>query len=205
MKEIWKIIEYFPEYTVSNLGRIKSLKFSKERILKLKKSKKGYFEVCLCKYNKKYFKRVNIVVLETFTEKSNLECNHIDGDKSNNKLENLEWLTRSENEKHAFRIRLKYRSSEWKKNMSDKMSGKNNPMYGKKRSREFKKNQSDKMKGKYIGENHPRSKFKEKDIINIKIDLKNGMKQREIAKKYNTHQRTISNIKNNKIWKGIGK
>lgn len=109
--EIWKNIEEFPDYSVSNYGRVKSLKFKKENTLSPKKTKKGYLEIGLYKNTKRYWKRINRLVLEVFDPRSNinnLEGNHIDGNKENNKFpENIEWCTRSENEKHAYKTGLK--------------------------------------------------------------------------------------------------
>ena len=49
--EIWKDIEGYDNYMVSNLGRVKSLKFNKERILKPYKTEKGYLKISLIKNN----------------------------------------------------------------------------------------------------------------------------------------------------------
>jgi len=54
------------------------------------------------------------------------------------------------------------------------------------------------------GENHPRSILKEQDVIEIRIDLKEGiLTQAEIGEKFGVNQNTISKIKNNKLWKHI--
>ena len=59
--------------------------------------------------NGKTWRTAHRVVMEAFVGKrpEGRECNHKDGDKSNNRLYNLEWVTKSENEKHAHRIGLK--------------------------------------------------------------------------------------------------
>ena len=111
--EIWKDIEgYEGYYQVSNLGRVKSFPrfgtISSERILKLHLSKYGYLSACLCKDNKKVLKRVNRLVALAFIPNKNifLEVNHIDGNKLNNCVENLEWCSNSENKVHAYKIGL---------------------------------------------------------------------------------------------------
>lgn len=90
------------------MGRIKSFYngIENEKILCLEKTRKGYFRCTLCKdkKTKRYF--VHRLVILTFKEESNLEVNHIDGNKINNKLDNLEYCTRSENQKHAYKIGL---------------------------------------------------------------------------------------------------
>lgn len=111
--EIWKDIKGFEGYyQVSNLGRIKSFSRNKNGvILKNCLDKQGYTRVNLCKDKKATQIRVHVIVSRNFIDqdytKKGLHCNHIDGDKSNNKLSNLEVVSRSENELHAFRIGLK--------------------------------------------------------------------------------------------------
>ena len=213
--EIWKIIENFPDYEVSNQGRVKSLKFGKEIILTPGKNK-GYLIVKLYKNGKKYNKTVHRLVLKAFKPNEDLnknECNHIDGNKTNNCVENLEWCTHSENIKHAFRVGLKnhkgenhplfgkHPSEEARKKQSEKMKGENNPNYGKHPSEESNRKQSEKMKGKFCGENNPRSTLTEKKVIEIWKDLNEGiLSQKEIAEKFGVDPTTISNIKTGRTW-----
>lgn len=108
---IWKDIPgYEGLYQVSNMGQIKSFprtNRSTSKILSTKPKDNGYIEVALYK-NKKCIKfYIHRIVLETFIGKSDLECNHKDGIKSHNNIENLEYCTRTENLKHAFKIGLK--------------------------------------------------------------------------------------------------
>ena len=102
--EIWKDIEQYPGYQVSNLGQIKSFKQSKEgRILKPKVNG-GYMGIDFRKDGKTYYGLVHRIVLSTFSpieEWETLTVNHIDGNPSNNKLENLEWMTQSENSRYS--------------------------------------------------------------------------------------------------------
>src|SRR4051812_19194876 len=112
--EIWKdIVEFEGYYQVSNLGRIKALpkivknKKYKERILNPYK-KSIYYTVCLYKNNCKgikvlYCKTVHRLVAITFIPNSNKELvvDHIDCDKSNNKVENLEWVSQKVNAERA--------------------------------------------------------------------------------------------------------
>lgn len=118
--EIWKdILNYEGYYQVSNLGRIKSLKryvkkrwdtliLIDEKILKPILRKDGYYRIKLCKNGNYDHPLVHQVVLKTFVK--NLEnkpqINHINGDKSNNKLNNLEWTTISENIQHSYNNNL---------------------------------------------------------------------------------------------------
>jgi hypothetical protein len=91
--EIWKNIkDYKGLYQVSNFGRVKSLKFEKEIILKQQKNKNGYFRICLYKNGKFKHKLVHRLVYET--HKGNLEkgnvIHHINKNKEYNFIENLE-------------------------------------------------------------------------------------------------------------------
>lgn len=116
--ENWKIIENFPDYMVSDQGRFKGLKeyrqYKSGRILKPKLYKTGYLYIGLYKDRKRYFKRINRLVLETFKGVDPIKpfCNHKDGNKENNWLYNLEWTTQSENEKHAYKLGLKNQEGE---------------------------------------------------------------------------------------------
>lgn len=99
-------------YQVSNLGRIKSLKLwtgsmfiNKEKILKPTKYKNGYLNVIL---KGKHFLVHRIVALTFLENKNNLPIvNHINGIKTDNRVENLEWCTYSHNEKEAYKIGIK--------------------------------------------------------------------------------------------------
>lgn len=68
----------------------------------------GYLKLTLRKNNKQYNKTVHRLVAEAFIPNpdNKLQVNHIDGDKQNNNVNNLEWCTKSENMKHAFKTGL---------------------------------------------------------------------------------------------------
>lgn len=109
MEEEWKDIKgYEGMYQISTLGRIKSFKCNRKRILKIGSNPLGYVIIGLWKDNKEKFYQVHRIVAETFIENvdNKKEVNHIDGNKRNNSIENLEWVTRSENMKHAIKNKL---------------------------------------------------------------------------------------------------
>lgn len=97
MIEIFKDIkDYEGLYQVSNVGNVKSLgndKTKKEKILKPAKDKKGYLYVCLCNQEiRKIYKIHRLVGMVFLPNPQNLpEINHRDEDKTNNRVENLEW------------------------------------------------------------------------------------------------------------------
>ena len=113
--EVWKdIAGYEGFYQISSLGRVKSLarvitksngvKLNvKETIRKQSKCPKGYLFISLNGENKRKMHKVHRLVAETFIPNpdNKPQVNHIDGNKRNNKVENLEWVTNSENQIHA--------------------------------------------------------------------------------------------------------
>jgi hypothetical protein len=100
--EIFKDIKgYEGLYQVSNLGNVKSIIKSSDKILKAGTDGGGYKIVTLCKNKKHSTKTVHRLVALNFIEESELQVNHKDCDKSNNKIENLEFVTALENIRHA--------------------------------------------------------------------------------------------------------
>lgn len=96
--EEWKTINNFPEYEVSSLGRVKSLKWNKERILKPYMTKDGYGLVDL-RNNRRLTQYIHRFVAEAFiprVEGKNY-VDHINHITTDNRVENLRWVTNSEN------------------------------------------------------------------------------------------------------------
>ena len=111
--EIWKDIpEYEGLYQASNLGRIKSLERIdalghrlKEKILKPSIGNSGYYQVCLCKQSIVNHYMIHRLVWETFNGKipENIQCNHLNEVKTDNRLENLNLMTPKENVNYGTR------------------------------------------------------------------------------------------------------
>lgn len=90
---------------VSNFGNIKSLKTNK--LLNCKNLRSGYKSVWLCDKSYKIHRLVASAFLHDDNSEKNI-VNHIDGNKLNNNLNNLEWVTLKENTKHAYDIGLNH-------------------------------------------------------------------------------------------------
>lgn len=109
MSEIWKDIEGFPKYQISNLGRVRSLKFREPRSILIQSGENGYFYVCFYSRGKPKVKDLHRIVAIHFVSNphSKKQVNHINGNKLDNRAENLEWVTPSENQQHSIRIGLR--------------------------------------------------------------------------------------------------
>ena len=108
-KELWKSVKGFTDYKVSNQGKVKSFKLNTEKILKQCNDKKEYLLVKLSKSRNSKTKTVHRLVATAFIPNpdNKPQVNHKDGNKQNNCVDNLEWVTQSENDIHAFKIGLK--------------------------------------------------------------------------------------------------
>lgn len=115
--EEWKQIPNFPQYEASSLGRIKSVERTicykngrlvhiKQRILKPTKSS-GYYSVNLSVKNKSKSVKVHVLIALAFIgqNQNGYDVRHKNGNKSDNRSENLEYGTRSENMMDGYRIR----------------------------------------------------------------------------------------------------
>lgn len=116
-REIWKPIKGWEKtYEISSLGRVRSLDrldrrgvFHKGIIRKIVPNNLGYSTIFLRIGDIRKLKKIHRLVAEAFipNPENKPEVNHKDGVKANNHVDNLEWVTKSENELHAYRTGAK--------------------------------------------------------------------------------------------------
>lgn len=123
MKEIWKNIKDYEDYQISNMGNCKRKNcvdslgnLRNEKVLKKNKDIYGYCYYALCKNGKRKNFSVHRLVAKHFLENydEKLQVNHIDGNKENNSINNIEMVSDKENKKHGWATGLYKR--QYKKN-----------------------------------------------------------------------------------------
>lgn len=247
LHEIWlPVAGYEGAYEVSNFGNVRSLdktvrgrteseRFLKGRILKSKPSGAGYRSVNLSVNNLISTKLIHGLVAQAFIgdRPDGFEVNHIDGDKTNNHVKNLEYCSPSENMKHAFNnnlrvavkgskagqsklieadipvIRERVAKGEPLETIAKDYGVHNTTIWGIYHGKTWshisspKHIRNNKLKGYSRGSNRKCAKFTEADIPVIRQRLASGETGASIAKSYKVKPSVISNIKNGKTWNHV--
>ena len=111
--ERWNQIQgYEGIYEISDLGRVRRSRPGQGtmagKVLKIRRNKEGYHQVVLYDNGAHSYRTATLVASTFISDRpEGLEVNHIDGDKDNNRADNLEYVTKSENTLHAFRLGLR--------------------------------------------------------------------------------------------------
>lgn len=174
--EEWKVIKDFPDYAITNKGKIKRITDSRTykagRLIKPSMSPNGYLHIVLRKNNKPITLSIHRLVSKHFDPNYNedLQCNHKNGDKTDCSINNLEMVTDSENKKHAVQTGLL------------------KPLKGE-------KNGASKLKDGEVWLIKKILYYKNKNVIKISNE--------NIGKMFNISYALISLINTNKRWKHI--
>lgn len=128
MNEIWKPVKgYEGLYEVSNFGNVLSLNWKntgKQKLLFLKRHTDGYRQVQLFKHGNSRMVCVHRLVAEAFIPNPNglPQVNHIDYDRANNRVSNLEWCDQSYNMKHSWLNKNRKQRTSWRRKNRPGMS-----------------------------------------------------------------------------------
>lgn len=171
MSETWKAVADWPNYEASSFGRIRRL--STQRVLSPSTSRQGYLRVTL---HGKSVAVAKLVALAFLGPRPNgLQINHIDGIKANNRPENLEYCTSSENNKHAFRLGL---------NKGGKDHGLNRH-----------------PEARLYGSKQHLARFTEDQVKTIRREYATGTTSYiKLAKRFNVHRDTIMQMVTGETW-----
>lgn len=118
MEETWKEIEGFNNYQISTIGRVRRTTWSRNspagKILTPQINNCGYLVVSLVKDKKHYIKTIHRLVAQAFIDNPNnlSDVDHIDNDKLNNNVDNLQWLSHKDN---MLKMRKEYKGEPYQK------------------------------------------------------------------------------------------
>lgn len=192
MTEMWKSVVGFEDlYLVSDLGRVFSL--TKQRVRKTKPNSTGYSSLTLCKNGRVTFFHVHVLVALAFLgpRPTRHVVNHLDGDKTNPALTNLEYCTYKQNSDHAIRTGLRRRKIR---------APRARKVYGKKY---IPKRPEDRIAHYSVGTDNANAKLTESAALSILERLDAGHAVLDIAADYGVTKWAIYNLKRGIRWKHV--
>jgi hypothetical protein len=211
--EIWKPVVGFENvYSVSNLGRVRR-ELTRGRakaghIFQPSLNKQGYPSTWLTDINKRINAKIHHLVMRAFVGErpEGYEVNHINANRADNRLENLEYVTHAQNIKHAAKLG-RMRTTPWRKGIKGPMPHQSS---GLKHSEIIKKvcrrgdNHSSRVNPSYLkrGTAHHGAKLTEEDVKAIR-DLRGKERQHITAQRFNVSRQTITRIQSGQAWKHL--
>lgn len=154
----WRPVE--GEYEVSSLGLVRNRRTG--LVLRLSEDRGGYLLVSLTINGKLQRRRVHRLVMAAFSGEvcGGRDVNHKDGDKRNNCFDNLEYMSRSDNLRHAFALGLKT----------------------------------------HRGENHPKSKYTQQQVDEVRSYLWQGCKHRDVSAVMRVPMHFVADVSAQRNW-----
>lgn len=186
-EEAWRKVTADGNYSVSNLGNVRRDSRGQGAragtVLKHSKDGRGYHRVRLYSSKKHRDYSVHRLVLFAFDRDGDKceEANHLDGNKDNNTISNLEWTTPSENVRHAYRTGLKVPAA------GDRNGSRTHP---------------EKLIPP-IGEKNGQAKLCAEEVIEMRLMKAEKKTHREMSAKFGVSLATVSHIVNRKLWKHL--
>jgi len=209
--EEWRIVAEFPNYEVSNTGKVRNIDTKKELTGHILNN--GYHQVGLYSNKRPYYRMVHCLVAIAFigNKPYGMEVNHKDGDKLNNDVANLEYITHSKNMIHAHLV-LDNPGKKLNKHIAKDIrialrQGQNRTDIAK--AYGISKSTVQLIAHQQLWEDesgvipNPKQKLTPDKVVEIRKRANNGETHTKIARSYGVSSSTIDFVVNGKLWKSV--